>query len=86
MSFQRCVTVAEMSTAASTDNAKVANNRRRKFAPIGIIFGVLGLALFVYFVKKAGVAEIADGIRRLGYAFFLLLAISAIRYIVRSLA
>jgi hypothetical protein len=86
MSFRRCVTVAEMSTAASTDNAKVANNRRRKFAPIGIIFGVLGLALFVYFVKKAGVAEITAGIRRLGAAFFLILAISAIRYIVRSLA
>jgi glycosyltransferase 2 family protein len=75
-----------MSTAASTDNAKVANNRRRKFAPIGIIFGLLGLALFIYFVKKAGVAEITAGIGRLGPAFLLVLAISAIRYIVRSLA
>ena len=75
-----------MSTTASTDNAKVANNRRRKFAPLGIIFGVLGLALFIYFVKKAGVAEITAGIGRLGPAFLLVLAISAIRYIVRSLA
>ncbi|HSE31397.1 MAG TPA: lysylphosphatidylglycerol synthase transmembrane domain-containing protein [Pyrinomonadaceae bacterium] len=75
-----------MSTTASTDNAKVVNNRRRKFAPLGIIFGLLGLALFVYFVKKAGVAEITAGIRRLGPAFFLVLAISAIRYVVRSLA
>ncbi|HEX7294286.1 MAG TPA: lysylphosphatidylglycerol synthase transmembrane domain-containing protein [Pyrinomonadaceae bacterium] len=75
-----------MSTAASTDKAKVANNRRRNFAPLGIIFGLLGLALFVYFVKKAGVAEITTGIRRLGPAFLLVLAISATRYIVRSLA
>jgi len=75
-----------MSTTASTDNAKVANNRRRKFAPVGIIFGVLGLALFIYFVKKAGVAEITAGIGRLGPAFLLVLAISSIRYIVRSLA
>jgi len=75
-----------MSTTASTDNAKAANNRRRKFAPLGIIFGVLGLALFIYFVKKAGVAEITAGIGRLGPAFLLVLAISAIRYIVRSLA
>ena len=75
-----------MSTTASTDNAKVANDRRRKFAPLGIIFGLLGLALFIYFVKKAGVAEISAGIRRLGIAFFLILGISAIRYVVRSLA
>ena len=75
-----------MSTAASTDNAKIAKNRRRKFAPVGIIFGLLGLALFVYFVKKAGVSEITTGIRRLGPAFLLVLAISAIRYVVRSLA
>ena len=75
-----------MSTNASTDSAKIANNRRRKFAPLGIIFGVLGLALFIYFVKKAGVAEITAGIGRLGPAFVLVLAISAIRYIVRSLA
>ena len=86
MSFRRCVTVTEMSTTASTDNAKVATNRRKKFAPLGIIFGVLGLALFIYFVKKAGVAEITAGIGRLGPAFLLVLAISAIRYIVRSLA
>ncbi len=75
-----------MSTTASTDNAKLATNRGRKFAPVGIIFGLLGLALFVYFVKKAGIAEITEGIGRLGAAFFLVLAISAIRYIVRSLA
>ena len=81
-----CVTVTKMSTTASTETAKVANNRRRKFAPLGIIFGVLGLALFIYFVRKAGVAEITAGIGRLGPAFLLVLAISTIRYIVRSLA
>jgi len=75
-----------MSTNATTDNPQVANNRRRKFAPLGIIFGVLGLALFIYFVQKAGVAEITAGIGRLGPAFLLVVAISAIRYIVRSLA
>ena len=86
MSFHRCATVTKMSTNATTDNPQVANNRRRKFAPLGIIFGVLGLALFIYFVQKAGVAEITAGIGRLGPAFLLVVAISAIRYIVRSLA
>lgn len=44
------------------------------------------MLLFAYFVKKAGVAEIVEGIRRLGAGFLLVLAISAIRPIVRSLS
>jgi hypothetical protein len=59
---------------------------RKGLTPFGIIFAVLGLALFTYFVKKAGVAQIADGIRRLGAGFLLIIAISAVRQIVRSLA
>src|SRR5712691_2637824 len=61
-------------------------NRSRKFAPVGIIFAILGLLLFAYFVRKAGISEILDGIKRLGAGFLLILAISAIRHIVRSLA
>ena len=60
--------------------------RNRKYARIGIIFALLGLLLFAYFVKKAGPAEIVAGIRRLGMGFLLILAISSIRQIVRSLA
>jgi hypothetical protein len=63
-----------------------STNNTRKFAPLGIIFAALGLLLFAYFVRKAGVADVVDGIRRLGFAFILVLAISAVRHIVRSLA
>jgi Lysylphosphatidylglycerol synthase TM region len=74
-----------MSSNAPTDDQKV-KSRGRKLAPLGILFGLLGLALFIYFVKKAGVSEITAGIRRLGPAFFLVLAISSIRYMARSLS
>jgi glycosyltransferase 2 family protein len=60
--------------------------RSRKFAPLGIIFGLLGLLLFAYFVGRAGAGEIFSRIQRLGAGFFLILAISSIRYIVRALA
>ena len=60
--------------------------RRSRFAPLGIIFGLLGLLLFAYFVRHAGIGEIAAGIQRLGVGFILILAISSIRYIVRALA
>ena len=59
---------------------------KKGFTPLGIVFVVLGLALFAYFVKKAGVGQIAGGIRRLGAGFLLIIAISSVRHIVRSLA
>ena len=58
----------------------------RRFAPLGIIFGLLGLLLFAYFVSAAGVGEIISRIQRLGAGFFLILAVSSLRYIVRALA
>lgn len=57
-----------------------------RFAPLGIIFGVLGLLLFAYFVSRAGAGEILARIQRLGAGFFLILAVSSLRYIVRALA
>jgi len=60
--------------------------QRRRFMPLGVIFGVVGLALFAYFVSRVGVSEILDGIGRLGVGFLLVLAISSIRHIVRSIA
>ena len=42
--------------------------------------------LFAYFVKRAGLSEILGGIKRLGAGFLIVLAISAVRHIARSLA
>src|SRR6185369_10291970 len=61
-------------------------SRSRRFAPLGIIFGLLGLVLFAYFVSHAGVGEIMSRIQRLGAGFLLILAVSSIRYIVRAVA
>ena len=63
-----------------------AQESRKKFTPLGIIFALLGLGLFTYFVKKAGVGQVSDGIRRLGAGFLLVIAISAVRQIARSVA
>ena len=58
----------------------------RRFAPLGIIFGLAGLLLFAYFVSKAGIAEIFYRIQLLGAGFLLILAVSSLRYVVRALA
>lgn len=60
--------------------------RNKKLAPLGICFALLGLLLFAYTVRKAGVAEIMGGLRRLGAGFLLILLFSAIRQCARSLA
>ena len=66
--------------------AKNNQARNRKLARFGLVFAFLGLLLFAYFVRKAGVTQITDGIKRLGFGFLLILAISAIRQVARSLA
>lgn len=71
---------------AATGKVKDNSGRNKKLARYGILFALLGLLLFAYFVRKAGVSEIMVGIKRLGFGFLLILAISAIRHIVRSLA
>jgi hypothetical protein len=65
---------------------KKSAGSKRGLTPFGVIFLAAGLVLFAYFVKKAGLSQIVDGIKRLGAGFLLILAISAVRQIVRSLA
>ena len=58
----------------------------RRIAPLGIIFGLVGLLLFAYFVRKAGVGLITSRIQELGAGFLLILVVSSGRYVVRALA
>lgn len=60
-------------------------NPSKRLKPLGILFALLGILLFAYFVWKAGAGEIAAGMKKLGAGFLLVLAISSIRYIVRTL-
>lgn len=59
---------------------------KKGLTPFGIIAFLAGIALFAYFVRKAGVGQILEGISRLGAGFVLVIAISSIRQIVRSIA
>src|SRR5436309_2926220 len=56
----------------------------RKSKVVGIIFALLGLLLFAFFVWKAGTKEIADGIKKLGAGFLLIILVSGLRYVVRT--
>ncbi len=64
----------------------VVTRNMKHFTPLGILFSLLGLVLFCYFVKKAGLGQILDGIKKLSAGFLLIIAISSIRHIARSIA
>ena len=53
---------------------------------MGIILTAAGIALFVYFVNRAGVSQIYDGVKRLGAGFIIIIAIAGVRHVVRSAA
>ncbi|HYO62663.1 MAG TPA: lysylphosphatidylglycerol synthase transmembrane domain-containing protein [Pyrinomonadaceae bacterium] len=74
--------------AATPARGDAAKNRSasRRLAPAGLVFSLLGLALFVYVVYRAGVGEIWDDIKRLGAGFVIIIALSGARFVVRSYA
>ena len=53
---------------------------------MSVICAALGVLLFIFFIRNAGLADIASNIKKLGASFLLILAISGVRQIVRSLA
>jgi hypothetical protein len=53
---------------------------------LAIISALIGLALFFSVLKQTGLGEIGRNVRSLGWGFLLILAISATRYLSRSLA
>lgn len=77
---QRCMIREQMSKNLNS------RSRTKKFAPIGVIFAILGLLLFAYTVRKAGVPQIIDGIQRLGAGFLIILVLSGTRHVLRSIA
>jgi hypothetical protein len=72
--------------AAAAVAGKSKRSRNKKLARFGIVFALLGLLLFAYFVRKAGLADILSGIQRLGWGFLLIIAISTARQSARCLA
>jgi hypothetical protein len=79
---------ADEQTVSDPRKPKPRNNNRsnKKLARFGIVFALLGLFLFAYFVRKAHPSEILAGLQRLGFGFLLIIAISSVRQIARSLA
>lgn len=59
---------------------------RRRFSPAGLLWAAAGLALFAITLRQTGLDPILEGIRRVGLAFPLILAIAGARLWLRARA
>jgi hypothetical protein len=53
---------------------------------LAVVSALVGLALFIYVIIHTGLSEIASNLQAVGAGFLLILAVSATRYLSRSLA
>jgi hypothetical protein len=51
---------------------------------IAITAALAGLALFAYAVRRAGVADIVDGVQRVGWGLLAILALAGLRFLIRA--
>src|SRR5688572_24361152 len=60
--------------------------RIRSRHTLTVLAAVGGLALFAYAVRRAGVLEIVDGVRKVGWGFLVILGLAGARFLVRACA
>lgn len=65
-------------------NRQIPQSRHRQL--VGLLSAAVGILLFVYAVRRAGFAEVARGVARIGWGFVLVLGLSGLRLAARSLA
>jgi len=58
----------------------------RHIKAVQVFFLILGLAIFFYVISRVGLAQIVDSIKLMGYGFIALMALSAFRHWIRSVA
>jgi hypothetical protein len=63
-----------------------AEGASHRFASAGAAFALAGLALFSYFVWRAGPGEIWSNISKIGWGFVVILLLAGLRFMVRALA
>jgi hypothetical protein len=51
---------------------------------IAVVAALIGAALFVYAVRRAGVSEIIEAVQRVGWGLVLILGVAGLRFIVRA--
>jgi hypothetical protein len=65
-----------------SSRSDVVDGRRRRLLTAACTFG--GVALFAFVVRRTGLAEIVDGVQRVGWGLAAVLALGGLRFILRA--
>lgn len=66
--------------------APTTNKTRRSFAWLQSLAFLFGLALLIYVINRVGVQPLFDALLRIGFGFFIVLALSGSRHMLRTVA
>jgi putative ABC transport system permease protein len=72
--------------ALADDEPATSNASRRSFFWLQTIAFLLGFGLLVFVIRKVGLQPLFDALIRIGFGFFLVLAISGMRHVLRTIA
>ncbi len=75
----------EIEEVAETEVSGPNRSRRSFFWLQGLAF-LLGLALLIYVINRVGVQPIFDALLRVGFGFFVILGLSGVRHMLRTVA
>ncbi|MBC7909624.1 MAG: flippase-like domain-containing protein [Pyrinomonadaceae bacterium] len=76
----------EADAVSDVDKSSGSKGARRTILWLQAIAFILGLALLVYVVNRVGLQPIFDALARIGTGFFIILAISGLRHVFRTMA
>lgn len=67
-------------------DASPASNTRRYLIWLQALAFLLGLGLLVYVINRVGVQPLFDALLRIGFGFFIILGLSGLRHVLRTIA
>lgn len=75
--------IEELSEEPETSTTKKS---RRSFVWLQALAFLLGLGLLVYVINRVGVQPLFDALKRIGFGFFVILGLSGLRHVLRTIA
>lgn len=78
--------VDETEELSKEPETSAASKSKRNFAWLQAFAFLVGLALLIYVINRVGVQPLFDALVRIGYGFFVILGLSGLRHVLRTIS